>query len=168
MAEIDIARHELWRAKYRARRYLAHLNKDELDSRFSDILTNITVLSGNNQTGILPVDSNGEAWMIRMTHCFEEYCIRLGPYPAGLPPGVGGQEGVPRPSLGGQRAGQLLKDRIPVGGFVVRYSKASFIRQAFGSGRLRFGPASQYADASLNYAVRDDELLIEIAPDPNS
>jgi hypothetical protein len=106
--------------------------------------------------------------MIRWTHCLEEFRIRFGAYPSGLPTQGAFIDGVPRPSPRGALAGRLVGGFVPTEGIVVRYSSPAVVHEAIAHGRFRFAPASGYADASLNYAVKDDELLLDLEPEPGT
>jgi len=165
---VDLPRHEVWRRRYRARRYLGHLTKPELDARFGDILSNITTLTLQNQVGLLGLGPEGKRWLVLWTECLEEFQLRYGPYPNGLPKEGTFVDAVPRPSERGRSAGRLANAPVPEGQYLVRYSDPRFIREAHERGRIRFGVASAYSDPSLNYAIRDDELLLELAPEPGT
>ena len=56
----------------------------------------------------------------------------------------------------------LKKIKIPnPGQTLIKFGKRAHIQELYEKGRIRIAPASSYADSSLNYAVKDDELKFD-------
>jgi len=164
-------RHELWRAQYRARRYMAHLSETELRQRTKDIIVNMLFLTEENKIGIHSGVPEGTRWLILWTHALEEFHFRYGGYPAGFEDGLMDDVQIPRPDSSlAERAARTvtkIKSLLPrPGSFIVKYGKREHMRRMHDEGLVRVSPASCYNDASLNPAIRDRELEIYIQPPP--
>ena len=157
---MKMVKHEFWRQQYRKDRYMEFLLSEEVEERTKDIFTNIMLLSNKGQISLHNMDGVGEYWMILFTHVLEEFQFRYGPYPNGFINGFLKSADIIKPtfpeppkaksaieSIGGLKPNQLYK-----------FGKAIHLNEMFGKGKIRISPASFYNDASLNNAIRDDEL----------
>ena len=161
--------HELWRAQYRARRYIQHLSSEELQQRAKDIVLNLTVITEEAKLGLPPMNDEGKYWMTQWTHVLEEFKLRFGPYPNGFRDGHMRDLVIPRPDVPlAALAAKAVKSReIIRNGYLVKYGKAKYLRDAFEKGSIRVAPAESYSDSSLNYAIGDKELEFTIQPSPS-
>lgn len=152
--------HEHWRAEYRKKRYMEHINQDELEQRVRDIFTNITVLTPEGKIGLPPIEKGGGYWMQIWTDVLEELVIRGG----GFREGFLKNTPMPNPSWPNiPRAAATLGNRqFELGKCLFKFGKEKHLRQALLTGSIRVAPASSYSDPSLNYAIRDDELKFTI------
>jgi hypothetical protein len=159
-----MVKHEFWRQQYRKDRYMEFLLSEEVEERTKDIFTNIMLLSNKGQISLHNMDGVGEYWMILFTHVLEEFQFRYGPYPNGFINGFLKSADIIKPtfpeppkaksaieSIGGLKPNQLYK-----------FGKAIHLNEMFGKGKIRISPASFYNDASLNNAIRDDELSFSL------
>jgi hypothetical protein len=156
-----MTRHQYWRAEYRRKRYLEHVNQDELEERVRDITTNILSVGPAGQLHPVGGATDGtDYWIILFTHVLEELSIRNG----GFRPGFMKNAYVPKASWpNSPRAALALGDRkFEAGKCLFKFGKEKHLRQALKTGNIRISPASSYSDPSLNYAVRDDELTFTI------
>lgn len=162
-------RHEVWRAQYRAHRYMLHLSDAEVRQRAKDVFLNMPVMTEKAKIGLPPVNSESTDWMVLWTHVLEEFVIRFGPYPLGFETGFMSDVSVPLPSnpLAEKAAAVVANRTAPQGAYLVKYGRLKFLKPAYESGKIRIAPASSYADASLNPAIRDEELEVEIQPPPS-
>jgi len=159
-----IKRHEMWRAQYRARRYMEHLADDELRQRAKDIFLNLLVLEKNVKIGLLQMNSEGQQWMILCTHILEEFSMRFGPYPAGFADGFMQDLQIPYGPLAKRATEAVIARGTVLGNYLVKYGKAKYLKAAFESGSLRVAPASSYSDPSLHPAIHDKEMEFTIQP----
>ena len=159
-----MVRHEIWRQEYRKHRYMEYLSCEELVDRTKDILANMTTLTEKGQLGLHGLGTVGQYWMIIWTHLLEEFVLRYGPYPNGFTDGVLKDASIvnttyPEPpcsktsidGIGGVKPNQLYK-----------FGKYEHLIEMIKRGRIRIAPASYYSDPSLNKAIRDDELSIQV------
>src|SRR6185312_5932524 len=156
-----MTRHQYWRAEYRQRRYLEHVNQDELEERVRDITTNILSLGPAGQLHPVGGGTGGtDYWIILFTHVLEELSIRNG----GFRPGFMKNAYIPKASWPNiPKAALALGDRqFEPGRCLFKFGKEKHLRQALETGSIRISPASSYSDPSLNYAVCDDELRFTI------
>jgi hypothetical protein len=162
-------RHEAWRAHYRARRYMEHLTDDELQQRAKDVFLNMLVITQEAKIGLPPISPESTCWMEVWTHVLEEFVVRFGPYPAGFGTGFMKTVAIPVPSnpLAERAAAAVSARAAPQGAYLVKYGKLKHLKPAYELGRLRIAPASAYSDPSLNPAIRDEELEVEIQPPPS-
>ena len=70
-----LTRNELWRLQYRQRRYLKQANQDALSQRLKDVIGNLTTLTSDGKTRVLPTDPDGVRWMTLFTHLHEKVVI---------------------------------------------------------------------------------------------
>jgi len=158
---MQLKRHEIWRAQYRVRRYMEHLDETALEQRLRDVITNLTILSEAGQLSLRPVPREGEQWVILWTHILEEYALRGIGLPASTSP-----EGILLPKTtwpDAPRAAKAIKGRnLTPGTYLVKYGKERYIRQAYMAGIIRIAPASSYEDPSLNPSIKDSELQLSV------
>lgn len=153
---------------YRARRYMAHLNDDEIKQRARDIFLNLLVLTREAKIGLPPIDAEGQKWMILWTHVLEEFVLRFGPHPAGFTDGFIRETEIPNPRspLASWAAEAVKSFDIPSEGVLVKYGKKRHLLPMYESGVIRVAPAAVYDDPSLHPSIRDNELELAIHPNP--
>lgn len=132
------------------------LTDSELDHRFADVLTNITVM--NNEGKIGPA---GSEWMERFSHLqleFHSRGLRLPPREV-----IENRAAIPDGSsvMLGRKVRSVYPDGIPTSFTLFKYGKHKYLRPLMEKGELRLMPASSYDDSSLNLAVSDRELEFE-------
>lgn len=161
-------RQELWRQQYREKRYMSHLDDDELRQRAKDVCLNILVLTDQTKIGLLPIANTDDYWIELWTQVLEEFKIRFGPYPAGFTNGFIKDVAIPDPSSPlASKAAAAIQQHLLSGHYLVKYGKNRHLGDTLKSGALRISPASFYKDPSLNPAVRDDELQLSVQPHPS-
>jgi hypothetical protein len=165
----SLKRHEFWRQQYRLRRYMEHLNEDDLQKRANDIFINLTLLNEDAKISLPKLSSDTEKWIILWTHLLEEFVIRFGPYPAGFTNGFMKDVRIPDPrSPNAPKAAKAVKvTSLPQGDYLFKYSKAKYLKSLLSEKKLRISSAASYDDPSLNPAIRDEELEISINPLPS-
>lgn len=145
-------RHELWRQQYRARRYLEHLNMEELAQRMRDLTCNMTILTNDGKLGPRPIEDGGSYWIELFTHGLEEYGLRNEDFT----PGLMEKTVLPKPTWPERpKSAEVIQGRkLEPDKYIVKYGKSDYLKK----GLLRISPASKYNDPSLNPTIRDDEL----------
>lgn len=161
-------RHEAWRLQYRSRRYLEHLSADELHERARDMLAAYLELTRDGKIAPSTLTDGGVEWLVLLTHLFEEFVIRYGPYPRGFRDGFlkNAQIPDPRSPIAGPAARLVRNVAEPTGAYLVKYGKRQHLQPMLEHGRVRVAGAASYADPSLNPAMMDDELSLFIQPSP--
>lgn len=154
-------RHEFWREQYRCRRYMEHLNDQDLKQRLVDVLANLLNLNEKGQIMLRSHQKDGERWMILWTDILEEFRLRE----SGLPP-LNSLVLAHFPKFGQSsalKAAAAIKNKLLYPDkYLVKYGTEKFLQQSLESGHFRISPASFYNDSSLNHALRDNELEISI------
>lgn len=149
-------RHEAWRAAYRASRYLKHASIESLERRSQDINSNMIDVNEKGQIG--PGDPTSTFWIELWTHILEELEIRQIPL---LSTNLMTNEQFPWASYPAPPRGMRILGKNAVGPRdIVRIGQRQHIKDAMNFGRFRIAPAASYDDASLNPAIRDDELSV--------
>ncbi len=164
-----IRRQDLWLKQYHSRRYMEHLTDTELEDRFRDIFVNFLSLTTDAKIGLVGLSEGGARWGELFSHVMEEYALRCQSIPRlDMREGFASRIGVPDPRspLAEKAAAAVREKNLHAGSYLVKYGKRSFLQSAVESGRIRISPASSYTDASLNHAVRDNELEFTITPNP--
>jgi hypothetical protein len=161
-------RQEIWRLLYRKRRYLEHLNKEDLAQRGKDILSNLTLLTDELQIGFQPVDRGGSYWMEIFTHLLEECSLR----DISLNDILSKDEKdnpFPNYEIGGlaESVKEFSRLNLETGKYLVKYGKHQYLEPMLKKGSIRIMPASSYSDSSLNSAIRDNELETSLLTLPN-
>ncbi len=163
-----IKRHELWRKQYRLRRYLEHLSKDDLITRFNDVFTNHVFLNDDLKISLHPINEEGEYWMVIYTHILEEFVLRG--YKLPEPIGERFQEiQIPKYDWEGlpKAVESFRRMDLAQGQFILKYGKYQYLQSCLEEGKIRIMPASSYDDPSLNPAIRDAELEIKFSGIPS-
>ncbi len=165
---LAMKRHEVWRLQYRSRRYMEHLSDDEVRQRARDVFLNLLVITEEAKIGLPPINPESSYWMELWTHVLEEFALRFGPYPQGIEPAFISEAGIPLPSDPRMESAAAVVARrgLTQGTYLVKYGELTHLQQAYEFGRIRIAPASTYTDPSLNPAIRDRELEIDIQPPP--
>lgn len=160
---------ELWRRQYRSSRYLEHLSREELRQRMKDIVCNMINLNEQGEIVLLPMDGEGEYWVRLWTHVLEESRLRYGQFPTGFTNGFMKDTLVPKATWPGMpNAFKVIKERnLKQGTYLVKYGKCKYLRPLFEEGLLKIKPASSYDDSSLNPAIKDSELELNIYSNPS-
>lgn len=158
--------HEAWRINYRKNRYMEFLSTDNLEQRLNDIFSNLMILSPEGKISLREVNGNGLYWMILWTDILEEFVIRYGPYPNGFENDFIKKLEIVKPDLKIEAKKAIDK----IGGIkndcIYKYSKVKYNLETLKNGKLRIAPATYYKDSSLNYAIKDDELVFDILHHP--
>lgn len=153
MQTIPVKRHQVWRLKYRKRRYLEHVTRDDLSSLARDIVCNLTTLERNGKIGLLNPEA-GDGWMELFTHVLEEYSLRRQYFP----PGFMTAAPIAKPTWPESPAACAVLERA---GFdparhIVKYG-GPYLKNA-PDGHWLLTAASRYDDESLGPARQDSEL----------
>jgi hypothetical protein len=156
-----MTRQEMWPQAYRHRPYLQHSTDAEVAERLRYIIENVTTLLPNEKIGMLPPEPDGKHWYELLEHVQEEYRRRGVAQP---PEGFLKDARVPDPTSPMAAAAIKAVSGISVpaeGAYLVKLGKHHHMLDLCERGRLFLRPASYYADASLNSAIRDDELALD-------
>lgn len=156
--ESHLTRSDLWRQQYRRRPYLRSADKEQVDQRLRDVMSNMTRLTEKGQIGPLPLGPEGAYWFEMFTHLLEEYNSR-----GGIPRDVLDADTIPKATYPDIPKASTAMSRIqfPSGKpFLVKFMKRQYADSFVMNGALRVAPASFYSDTSLNKAIRDDELSL--------
>jgi hypothetical protein len=164
-AGVLMARHVVWRTRYRRDRYMENLSAEELVERHNDILSNIVEMTAERKIGIVMRDEHIDYWSEVLTQVYEEFVLRgykppqpfeeyFQKHPPQIPdldyPGIEAAE---------DRWNEM---NLAPGTFLVKLGKRQYLEPFLESGQVRIAPASFYADESLNRAINDDELSLSI------
>ena len=157
---VPLPRHEVWRLHYRREPYLRDASDSGLSKRLEDIVNNMTTLTQAGKLGVLSPDTGGERWMILFTHVLEEYESR-----GGIPKSALSIANLPRPMA--PRAPKFVEalkglQAVESVEILVKLGKREHMWEMFSSGRVRIASARSYSDPSLNHAMQDDELRIDL------
>lgn len=167
-----MTRQELWRARYREDPYLEHLSRDELVQRFNDIFQNTLTFTREGKFALHPPgevdddrdhgENDASRWVIRFTHILEEF-ERRGIQVVGNDALLNRITFLKKRYPNTRRAAEIWE---AAGGaqmpYLVKYGRKEHLCQLVDAGILRVAPASSYADPSLNPAIQDSELELEI------
>lgn len=160
--------HEIWRRNYLQHRYMEFLSEKDLHIRANDIFSNLIILSPAGKVSLRDINSEGEDWMILWTEILEEFRVRYGDYPKGFGNSFAKEANIPKSEF--SKKAKKVIDKI--GGIksncIYKYSKYEYNQESLKFGRFRIAPASYYKDSSLNYAINDDELIMEIHRHPKN
>lgn len=141
---------ERWRLEYRNHRYLEHAAIGELQQRFEDVFRNAYFCG---RDGKLYSKGDNTKWTCWLTHIFEEVTLRKTP------------ERLRSPKLTSykntRRAAELWdRLRLKKGTYLLKLGEVKYMRPLFENGSFSVFSATKYDDASLNPAIRDDELTL--------
>jgi hypothetical protein len=149
---------EAWRTEYRGFRSLDHIAGHLLRDRLTYLAENLITIEADGKEGVLPI--NASLWKTFVgTH--EEALLRGLNISAVLDraaiPEAEGPVGAALSAAYGRRKNK--RD-----GQFFKFGKARFLKQLVEGGNLHIRPGSSYADPSLNSAVRDNELRLDLKP----
>ncbi|HEX8174077.1 MAG TPA: hypothetical protein VF543_03040 [Pyrinomonadaceae bacterium] len=157
---------EFYEQQYRARRYLEHASDKELEQRLRDIMANMTGLNEAGQLTFLVGERQFDHLNMLFTHVLTEHQMRGRGFSPGLMMDVmlpnATAPDIPKSVLA-TRGRTLPK----VGTYLVKLGKEEHIREALEEGKFLINPASTYGDPSLNQAIRDVELELEVQAHPS-
>src|SRR5829696_1045600 len=121
-------RQEFWRLRYRARRYLEHLSKEDLSKRANDIVHNMTSLRDDLKIGFPSIEEDGAYWGEAFTHLLEECGLR------GLPLGdilSNDEKDNPLPNYEIQGLEETVKEvkqlNLQKGKYLVKYGEYKYL-----------------------------------------
>lgn len=143
---------------------MEYLSREELVDRTKDVLANMTTLTEKGQLGLHGLDEVGQYWMIIWTQVLEEFVLRYGPYPNGFTDGALKDAPIVNTTYPEPPSSKIAIDEI--GGIkpnqLYKFGQYEHLIEMIKRGRIRIAPASCYSDPSLNKAIRDDELSIQV------
>lgn len=140
---------------------MRHLSQPEIDERTRDIFANIVTLSERGQISFHGINPEGEYWIVLWTDVLEEMEIRGGGFRSGFMAGT--QMPVPTHPDPPRSKIALLDKPLPAAPYLVKLGHRVHMERALAEGVIRLSPAASFSDASLNPAIRDDELSIGIS-----
>ena len=147
---------EEWSREYAENRYLRFENRQELNQRYQDLLTNITILTDSGTVDL----TDEERWHRLFRHVVDEM-FRRGqpPVPHNRDPAVEEAVLFPDEELCRRAAEAVSEHRIRPGR-LVKYGKANDIKELYERGRVYMNPASFYDQPGRhNQAVYDRERV---------
>ena len=158
--ELSPATDRVWQQSYRRCRYMRDMPDANLRQRLRDVFRNFVTISIDSKLIPVPPATPGHGyWRIRFVHTLEEIRLRFGPYPAGIGIPHGTPAFFPNPLSPRVIAAKRAFSSTRVGeSILVKYGQREHIETALTRGKIRITPASQFADASHNSAIRDNEL----------
>jgi hypothetical protein len=159
-------RHEFVRMEYERDRYLRHLDDGALRRRGNDIFRNIHQIDALGRV-TLEQGETTHYWINCFTELIHEVQLR-GYGPEFL--GATIRDGIPLPTDAAAPQFRRAADLVARMGelqdpYLVKYTRAKYARDALVNGRIRLGPAVEYADPSLDPARFDKELIHNIDVD---
>jgi hypothetical protein len=161
----------LWRAAYRADRYLKEVTLDSLNQRAADISANTMRMDDDRKLRpILFIDNNGLYkpdrdidWLRLLTDVHTELRIRgqldrmpSAPIETHFPRRLEDESWCRRPDLidkSLELRGKYVRPKM-----LFKFGERKWNEKILETGKIRLTPASKYNRCSLNPAVRDDEL----------
>lgn len=148
-------RQEMWRHTYRQRRYLEHTTSKELRQRLGELMDKMYEFTADGKLAVKNPSEEGE-WIEYFTHLLEEFALRGEEI---APDMLGDGHFDPRRYVSLKRAIVVWKgNELPLGSYLLKFSKLKYLRPFLNVGNLRILPASFYQDPSLNFSIRDSEL----------
>ena len=151
-----LPRHQVWRREYYNYPYLILETDEHIIERFSDLMSNIVDISSDCKIVPTPGMENDARFMRFFTEIIEETNWRGALTPdvarkATNPISAYFRDGIP---LGCRMFGD--RQHIP-GKWIVKYSKAAYVKDMLKFGRFRISPASEYSKGSYIKAIKDLE-----------
>jgi hypothetical protein len=144
-----------WLQNYRQRRYLEHASEKELRQRLDDLMDNMCDFTAAGKLSFNDPREEGE-WVEYFTHLLEEYAIRGQDI---APDMIWEGHFDPRRYVSLEKASEVWKGHeLPLGSYILKFSKLKYLRPLLNVGNIRIAPASFYQDPSLNFSIRDSEL----------
>lgn len=159
--------YDLVAEEYRRLPYMQQLSREKINQRATDIMANVHVLDDEGRISADPDSAVSLYWLSRLGEVAVEMQARYGPYPAGWEKGMIKPGDLPASlNPNGRRiAGRLETARPIQRRYVVKYGERQFLEPMLNKGLVRILPAANYADPSLNSAIRDDELSLPLNVD---
>lgn len=149
-------------------RYMEYLSKEELEQRAIDIFSNLMILSSDGKISLRKIDNYGLYWMDLWTELLEEFLIRYGDFPNGFESNFLKEAKIVKSDI--DNKAKLAIEKI--GGIkdncLYKYSKKKYNLESLKYGKFRIAPASFYNNSSLNYAIKDDELVFDLFQHPRN
>lgn len=157
-------RYKHWEQEYQKHRYLQYLNDIQLSSRGIDIVNNLMETSQNEKIGIIdPRIKKNEFWSILWTHFLKECRMRKQDYHSVL-----GKYDVKLPkSLNDQVYDEAKRLDILGRSYLVKYGEKKFLKEMYDNGEIRIKSAKAYDDPSMNSAIQDNELRLDLDIHPD-
>jgi hypothetical protein len=152
-------RQEMWREKYRLRPYLQHSTERDVAERLRYIIENMTTLTRDGMTSVLPPEPHGKYWYELFEHVQEEYRRRGGSPPGGFLKGAQvplSTHPISSAAIKAMQKVSVLRD----GTYLVKFGRRDHMVELHEYGKLKISPAGSYSDPSLNSAIRDNELAL--------
>ena len=144
-----------WAREYATNRYLRFLNRAELNQRYQDLITNITILT---DTGKLDL-TDEKHWHRLFKHVVIEMFLRgEPPVHHNFDPSVAPAILFPDEELC-TRAAEAIAEVRTQGACLVKYGKADHMRALYERGEVHMTLASGYSQPEHNQAVHDKELV---------
>lgn len=159
-------RHEYWRHQYlyKEHRYMEFLDVDGLGVRGSDIMNNMLVINNKSQIGPLkPGIPINDFWTILWTQVLEECEQRRLHYREVL------QDKATIPeflNISPKIVDECERLELKGWPYLVKFGESKFLKPMYEAGKIRISPAGVYDDASLNKAIKDDELNLDFEIHP--
>jgi hypothetical protein len=154
-----MTRQEMWRQRYRRRPYLKNSPEQAVAERLRYIFENLTTLTQDGKTTLLPPEPNGKHWYELFEHVQEEYRSRGNGPPEGFLRGALVPRGDKPVSAAAIKAIQKtwpLREETDR----VKFGMRDHMTELHECGRLRISPARNYSDPALHPAIRDNELVL--------
>jgi len=154
--------YELWNHQYRQNRYLKDATDNEIDQRIKYLIENLTTLELNGKIGLSSPSGDSHFLMESFSHANEELRIRnRKPAQNFLK-----DSAIPTPQTDKSAKYKNLTLQVKsLNGELFKFGKKKYLLPSLKNGLFRISPAESYNDPSLNHAIKDDELSIElIAP----
>lgn len=152
---------------YARDRFMRGMSRDALAKRTMDILSNLRTTRDDDRTSSENRDVVQAYWFSRFAEVYVELEHRGAADRAALNELIKGEKWV------GSfiRSGHLFEGELNFPAdldrpYLVKYEKKEYLVPMLERGCVRISPASRYQDASLNVAVRDNELEAELLVTP--
>lgn len=161
--------HDFWRLEYKHHRYMEFLSQKEIEVRVLDLFANMLVLG---KDGRIALHDNDQMlyWMKLWSHVLEELSIRGDVSNSSLQNGFLKNAKIVNPTF--PKTSLSLNAIQKIGGakdgYIYKFGKYKYLKEMFEKGSIRICAASSYNDPSLNSAIRDDELNLNIQVKANS
>ena len=145
-----------WAREYSENRYLRFETRGDLNQRYQDLLTNITILTDAGTVDL----TDQEHWHRLFRHVVAEMFMRgQPPVPHNLDPTVRKAILFPDEDLCTRAAKAVSRDRMR-GNHVVKYGRAEHMRRLYELGHVYMQPASHFGRRDeRNQAVYDQETI---------
>jgi DNA invertase Pin-like site-specific DNA recombinase len=148
----------IWLQEYRDGRAYVHLTDEQLCYRYACLLENAIAFDDFGAHWIIKSDQ--AHWSKRISWVEEEFRFRSLAHRIEELRAV--ELARSRPPVKAARRVSSTIEALSPGSYIVKFAERRYVRDMLAYGRFRISPASRYCDASLNPAIRDDELQAEI------